>query len=345
VAEELDVGFLLKGSPDFLHQLRRYLSEHLFFGDFVFRDQQGRELDRAADLKDLVKKLHAVPAESVAYHAMRHDFSRWLRARAEFGLASRLRPRKFEDFPTVEALRDTLISEIDRHRRERVRGSVNPFRSEFFDGQEGIVQIGGGSLGGKGRGLAFASRLLDEVRLSDRFPGIRITVPAAVALGTAVFDQFLDENRLRSFALQSEDQAETLRRILAAPLPGDVMEALRKVVAVVHTPLAVRSSSLLQRCPPPCDPAGTAGGRRQAGVREHLRRQGQGVPRRHAVPPRGGGDGRDHPAGGRDASRGPLLPAHLRCGPLTQLLSPSAGEAGRRDRRRGPGAREDRRPG
>jgi DNA-binding NarL/FixJ family response regulator len=249
VAEELDVGFLLKGSPDFLHQLRRYLSEHLFFGDFVFRDQQGRELDRAADLKDLVKKLHAVPAESVAYHAMRHDFSRWLRARAEFGLASRLRPRKFEDFPTVEALRDTLISEIDRHRRERVRGSVNPFRSEFFDGQEGIVQIGGGSLGGKGRGLAFASRLLDEVRLSDRFPGIRITVPAAVALGTAVFDQFLDENRLRSFALQSEDQAETLRRILAAPLPGDVMEALRKVVAVVHTPLAVRSSSLLEDSP------------------------------------------------------------------------------------------------
>ena len=87
VAEELDVGFLLKGSPDFLHQLRRYLSEHLFFGDFVFRDDEGEEIDRAPDLKTLVAKLCTVPAESVAYHARRHDFSRWLRARAEFGLA------------------------------------------------------------------------------------------------------------------------------------------------------------------------------------------------------------------------------------------------------------------
>jgi hypothetical protein len=249
VAKELGVGFLLKGSPNFLQRLRRYLSEHLFFGDFVFRDQDGEEVDRATDLKGLVQKLQTVPAESVAYHAVRHDFSRWLRARAEFGLASKLRPQKFEEFPGVEALRDTLISEIDRHRRERARGSVNPFRSDLFDGQEGIVQIGGGSLGGKGRGLAFASRLLDEVRLSDRFPGIRITVPAAVVLGTAVFDQFLEDNDLRTFALQSDDHAETLGRILAAPLPGKIMEALRRVVAVVDTPLAVRSSSLLEDSP------------------------------------------------------------------------------------------------
>ncbi len=249
VAEELRVGFLLKNSPDFLHQLRRYLSEHLFFGDFVFRDRNDKEIDRAPDLKALVRKLRTVPAESVAHHAVRHDFSRWLRARAEFGLAAKLRPRLLEDYPSVEALRDSLVRDLDRYRRERNRGTVNPFRSELFDGEEGIVQIGGGSLGGKGRGLAFASRLLDEVRLSERFPDVHITVPAAVVLGTGVFDEFLDGNDLRTFALQSEDERETLSRILAAPLPGDVVKALRRVVSVFRTPIAVRSSSLLEDSP------------------------------------------------------------------------------------------------
>jgi len=249
IAEELNVGFLLKGSPDFLTQLRRYLSEHLFFGDFVFRNQAGDEVARARDLKALVAKLETVSAESLSYHALRHDFSRWLRARAEFGLAAKLRPRLLEDYATVEALRDSLIHDIDRYRRERNRGSVNPFRAEIFDGEEGIVQIGGGSLGGKGRGLAFASRLLDEVRLSERFPGVRIDVPAAVVLGTGVFDEFLDDNDLRSFALQSEDEHETLERILAAPLPGHVLTALRKVVTVMTSPIAVRSSSLLEDSP------------------------------------------------------------------------------------------------
>jgi CheY-like chemotaxis protein len=249
VAKELKVGFLLKGSPDFLHKLRRYLSEHLFFGDFVFRDQDGDEVSRAADLKELVRKLATVPAESVAYHARRHDFSRWLRARAEFGLAGQLRPRLLEDYESADALRDTLVRDIDLYRRERNRGSVNPFRPEFFDGEEGIVQIGGGSLGGKGRGLAFASRLLDDVHLLDRFPGVRINVPAAVVLGTHVFDQFLDDNDLRTFALESEEEGETLSRILNAPLPTDIVEALERVVSVVHTPLAVRSSSFLEDSP------------------------------------------------------------------------------------------------
>ncbi len=246
VASELGVGFLLKGSPDFLLQLRHYLSEHLFFGDFVFRDAHGRELARATDVKSLVAELKTVPSESVAYHARRHDFSRWLRARAEFGVAARLRPWRVEDFPTVDALRDSLVRDIDQYRRERTRGSVSPFRGEVFDGKEGIVQVGGGSLGGKGRGLAFASRLLDEARLSERFPGVRITVPSAVVLGTGVFDEFLDRNNLRAFALQSEDERETLTRILCARLPDEALTALERVVTVFRGPLAVRSSSLLE---------------------------------------------------------------------------------------------------
>ncbi len=249
LAEELGSGFLLKGSADLLGQLREYLSGHLFFGDFVFRDREGDEIDRAADLKTLVELLRTVTAESVAFHANRNDFSRWLRARAEFALADMLRPRQLEDFPSVEALRDDLVKSIDDYRRERNRGTVIPFRSDLFDAEEGIVQIGDGSLGGKGRGLAFASRLLDEVRLGDRFPGVNIRVPPAVVLATGVFDRFLDDNELRTFALQCDDEAATVSSILAGSLPGDVVESLRQVVSVVRGPLAVRSSSLLEDSP------------------------------------------------------------------------------------------------
>lgn len=249
VAKDLGVGFLLKRSPDFLGRLRRYLSEHLFFGDFVFRSASGEELDRAPDLKTLVEKLRSVPEESIAYHSRRHDFSRWLRARAEFGLAAKLRPRLLENFADVEDLRGSLVHDMDRYRRERTRGSVNPFRDHLFDGEEGMVQIGGGSLGGKGRGLAFASRLLDEVRLGERFPNVEIVVPPSVVLGTSVFDEFMDENDLRVFSLESEDEGETLARILHAPLPDTVMTSLERVIEVITDPLAVRSSSLLEDSP------------------------------------------------------------------------------------------------
>ena len=249
VAKALGVGFLLKRSPDFLGRLRRYLSEHLFFGDFVFRSASGEELDRAPNLKILVEKLRTVPEESISFHSRRHDFSRWLRARAEFGLAAKLRGQLLEDFSAVEELRNSLVREIDGYRRERTRGSVNPFRDQLFDGEEGMVQIGGGSLGGKGRGLAFASRLLDEVRLSERFPGVEIVVPPSVVLGTSVFDEFMDENDLRVFSLESQDEGETLKRILGAPLPDTVMTSLERVIEVITDPLAVRSSSLLEDSP------------------------------------------------------------------------------------------------
>ncbi len=250
LARRLGADFLLKGAPDFLARLRDTLTERLFFGDFVFRDpRDGSELLRSADLRSLVDALRTLPDASLAFHAGRNDFSRWLRARAEFGLADTLRPRQVEDFESLDALRDELIRTVDDFRRERSRGTVAPFRPRFFDGEEGIVQIGGGSLGGKGRGLAFASRLMDEVRLANRFPDLRIRVPPAVVLGTDVFDAFFTESGLRELALRSEDDAVTRNRIMASPLPEEVRSALAHVARIMDRPLAVRSSSLLEDSP------------------------------------------------------------------------------------------------
>ncbi|MEJ2538675.1 MAG: PEP/pyruvate-binding domain-containing protein [Gemmatimonadota bacterium] len=248
-ATSLDAGFLLKGSPDLLHQLRQALSGDLFFGDFVFRRHTGEELVRAEDLKSLVRILETVEADSISFHAARNDFSRWLRARAEFGLASELRPRRLEDFESVEHLRQELVDSIDRYRRERNRGTVTPFRAELFDAEEGIVLIGEGSLGGKGRGLAFASRLLDEVRLSERFPEVKIEVPPAVVLGTSLFHEFLNRNRLRGFALETEEEEEVVTRFLNSTLPPGMVSSLTAMERVLRGPIAVRSSSLLEDSP------------------------------------------------------------------------------------------------
>jgi hypothetical protein len=249
VADAQDAGFLLKGSPSMLRELRNHLTEHLFFGDFVFRMPDGSEVDRAGDLRALVEGLRFVAAESIAFHAERNDFSSWLRARAEFGLASALRPRQLSDYPSVEDLRDDLIRSIDAYRRARDRSAVADFDQETFEGAEGIVRIGGGSLGGKGRGLAFATRLLDHFSVTDRFPGVQVTVPPAVILGTEVFERFLEENGLRQFSLESDDFPEVQRRFQAGRFPEAAVEQLGALLEQVRHPLAVRSSSLLEDSP------------------------------------------------------------------------------------------------
>ncbi|MGK7312926.1 MAG: DUF5752 family protein [Candidatus Longimicrobiales bacterium M2_2A_002] len=249
LAEELNASFLLKGSPDMLARLRELLVDKFFFGDFVFRLPSGEELDRARNLKELVEKLRTVPAESIAYHGVRNDFSSWLRARAEFDPATKLRRRKVSDFDTLEDVRDSVIRAIDEFRRERTRGTVADFHPATFDPTMGIARIGGGSLGGKARGLAFAIRLLDRSHLSDQFEGIRISVPPAVVLGTDVFERFLESNGLRDFSLRSDDDEELLRRFREAPFPDEVRGQLREFLKMMTSPLAIRSSSLLEDSP------------------------------------------------------------------------------------------------
>ncbi|NNM07011.1 MAG: histidine kinase [Gemmatimonadetes bacterium] len=249
-AEGVASGFLLKGSPEMLDEIRQYLKDHSFFGDFVFRmNDNGEEVDRASDLRSLLEKLETVPVESVGYHGSRHDFSSWLRARGEFALAYRLRPRQVSDYPSFEELRQDLISSIGAYRRERSRSTVADYDPEVLSYAGGIMRIGGGSIGGKGRGLAFATRLVDRFGLEGRFPGVRIFVPPAVILGTDVFNEFLDGNGLRSLSLRSEDEGEMARRFADARFPWSARQQLASFLFANSHPLAVRSSSLLEDSP------------------------------------------------------------------------------------------------
>ncbi len=246
-AQALGVPFLRKYSDTLLADLRRFMVERFEFGDFVFRTPDGAEVGRAGDLKTMERLLSTVPEASLAYHAERNDFSRWLTSRTEFALAHKLRPRQLADFTSLEHLRRDLIDSIAEYRREQRETLIVDFDRQTFDGTGSFfARIGGGSLGGKARGLAFLRYLLNYHRAEQRFPGVHITVPPAVVLATDCYDQFLAKNRLLELALSGSLDGEILKAFLAAPLPKAVMADLRRFLEHVRWPLAVRSSSLLE---------------------------------------------------------------------------------------------------
>jgi CheY-like chemotaxis protein len=246
-ATEAGASFILKDSPHLMRELRQFMVKYFSFGDFVFRTPEGIEVGRATDLLSLEDQLRNVPAESIKFHGERNDFSNWLKARTEFWLAHQLRPRKVSDYSSIEELRVDLIDSLKNYRTIRQRGIITDFVKETFDPETSVARIGGGSLGGKARGLGFVNTLINDYNVRDRFEGITISVPAAVVIGTDVFDQFLEENNLRDFAFNCKDDREITKQFLEAPhFPEDILGELAAFLNIVRTPLAIRSSSLLE---------------------------------------------------------------------------------------------------
>lgn len=246
LAASVGANFLLKGSPLLLQELRKVMLQDFAFGDFVFKGKTGKELDRAADLRTLEEKLATVPDESITRHASRNHFSRWLKARTEFALAYELRPRKPSDFQDAEGLRQSLIRTIARYRLEQSQVLVTDFDRATFDLSGDFYRIGGGSLGGKARGLAFVRRMLGERRLREHFAGVEVAVPETAVLGTNTFDDFLELNDLKNFAIECDDDEEIQRRFSTARFPEGAEKDVAAFLEKAAWPLAVRSSSLLE---------------------------------------------------------------------------------------------------
>ena len=246
-AHQEGFSFLHKHSPTLLGDLRDILTDQVGFGDFVFRLPDKTEVARATDMNALETQLATVPAESVAYHAGRNHFSHWLMARTEFALAQKLRPRKVSDFRNTEHLRRDLIESIAEYRREQSQVLIGEFNPATFEPSLAFfLQIGGGSLGGKARGLAFIRHLLHQRRIGRRYPGIRIGVPATLVLTTEVFDNFLRDNDLLELALNGSDDDGIMRGFLDGTFPIALIDKLLGFLEGVRYPLAVRSSSLLE---------------------------------------------------------------------------------------------------
>ncbi|MFT4543240.1 MAG: CheY-like chemotaxis protein [Planctomycetota bacterium] len=245
-AEAIGASFLLKGSATVLHQMREVLVKRFGFGDFVFRGSDGKVVSRAADVQELKEAIREVSDETLLYHARRNHFSNWLKARTEFSLAERFRVRDADDFESMEELRSYVLAAIDASIVERRRTVIANFDRKSFEPSTSFTRIGGGSLGGKARGVAFANRILRTSGLEGSYPGVDILVPPAVVLGTEVFDQFLEYGHLREFAMEAHPSKEILMHFLDAPFPREADSNLLAFLQRVKYPLAVRSSSLLE---------------------------------------------------------------------------------------------------
>ncbi len=125
--------------------------------------------------------------------------------------------------------------------------SIPRFDRRFFDSDDSVSIVGCGPIGGKATGLALADRVLRDTYDTGSFEGMTISVPRFVVIGTDVFDAFMKRNGLSEIALDREAEDDRIANAFQrAEFPAEFAGDLRAIVNAVRTPLAVRSSSLLE---------------------------------------------------------------------------------------------------
>ncbi|WP_290121305.1 PEP/pyruvate-binding domain-containing protein [uncultured Duncaniella sp.] len=244
---EIGGTFIDKNSKKFPVDLGKAIINNFGFGDFVIRNpESGEEIFRIKSLKDLQKNIFDIPAEALYWHASFNDISRWLYSRAMFPIAEVIKHHRFRDLKDAPQVRKLFFDLIVKYRKMKNRGVVAIFQKERFDRYSNFARIGQGSLGGKGRGLAFIDSIIKKNPVCDNFDGISITIPRTVVLCTDIFDEFMESNKLYPIALSDAPDEEILDHFLKGKLPRRIKDDLLALFEVVDTPIAVRSSSLLE---------------------------------------------------------------------------------------------------
>ena len=246
-AEQLQASFIDKNSKKMEMDVQACMTEHFGFGDFVFRNPTTlKEIARVRNLKELQNIIYALPAESFEYHVQRNHISRWLYSRAMFPLAKFLRAVSYEQEKDLDHYRAVIADAIVQYRKVKNQGVVAIFKRDRFDRYSNFARIGEGSLGGKGRGLAFIDNMIKQHHTFDHIANAQVVIPKTVVLCTDVFDEFMETNELYQIALSDYDDDEILRNFLRAKLPDSLVADFFTFFDVVKSPIAVRSSSLLE---------------------------------------------------------------------------------------------------
>jgi hypothetical protein len=246
-AERYGAAFIDKNSKKMNIDLREEVRNGFGFGDFVFRNPTtGEEVARVRNLKELQNVIFAIPKESLLYHISRNHVSRWLYSRAMFPPAEFLKQITWESLQDVDAHRRIIFEAIVKYRKMKNQGVVAIFQRDRFDRYSNFARIGEGSLGGKGRGLAFIDNMVKRHPEFDNFENATVAIPKTVVLCTDIFDEFMDTNGLYQIALSDASDETILHAFLHAKLPDRLVEDFFAFFDVVHAPLAIRSSSLLE---------------------------------------------------------------------------------------------------
>lgn len=246
-AENLGFRFIDKNSKKMNIDLRNVMAEHMGFGDLIFRDPKTHEeIRRIRNLKELQDNIFSIPNDSMLYHLSRNHVSRWLCARAIFPVSEFLKTVTLEKLRDVDQHRQIIFDAIVQYRHMKNVGTVAVFKRDRFDAYSHFARIGDGSLGGKGRGLAFLDNIIKTHPEFNEFEGVKVSIPKTVVLCTDVFDQFMDNNNLYQLALSDAPDEEILQAFIKAQLPDQFIDDFKTFFEAIRHPIAIRSSSLLE---------------------------------------------------------------------------------------------------
>ena len=246
-AKLYEASFVDKNSKKMNIDLREIMYDNFGFGDFIFRNPNTmEEVARVRNLKELQNIIFAIPKESLLYHVQRNHVSRWLYSRAMFPAAEFLKQITWDSLQDVDGHRHVIFEAIVKYRKMKNRGVVAVFQRDRFDRYSNFARIGDGSLGGKGRGLAFIDNMVKRHPEFEEFENAAVSIPKTVVLCTDIFDEFMDTNSLYQLALSDADDDTILKAFLRAKLPDRLVEDFFAFFDVVKSPIAIRSSSLLE---------------------------------------------------------------------------------------------------
>ena len=246
-AEAEGFHFIDKNSTKMNVDLHHLMEEHMGFGDFIFRDPKTKEeVFRVSSLKELQDNIFKIPYDSMLYHVSRNHMSRWLTARAIFPVSAFLKHVTWHKLQDVDAHRQIIFDAIVQYRRMKNIGVVAVFDRLKFDRYAHFARIGEGSLGGKGRGLAFLDNIIKRHPELNQFEQAKVSIPKTVVLCTDFFDEFMEKNNLWTIALSDASDEEILQHFMRAQLPDSLIADFFTFFDAVKAPIAIRSSSLLE---------------------------------------------------------------------------------------------------
>jgi len=242
-AYKLNSIFINKDSETLLQDLKDFIIYYLGFGNFVYRDRLGRQIAVAKSLKEFETHLRTIPDESLIKHASKNHFSLWLMARGEIQAAKIINPVKVSDFNTTNELREYILNVISKYRQDKDKGKVINFdKSITFDGKN-IISFASGTLGGKGRGLAFINNLVNNVDFHNIISDINIKTPKTIIIGTSEFEDFINKNNLNKYIYTEKNYNNLKKTFLKLQLSYNLTKRLKILLKLIKKPLAIRSSS------------------------------------------------------------------------------------------------------
>jgi CheY-like chemotaxis protein len=246
IVNESGISFLNKNSPNMHLELCTYIKDNYGFGDFIFRNPDGSIISRASIIDEFEETIRILSEESLIYHANRYHFSRWFKARTEFEWAEQICHAEVSEFQNPKRLREYILDIIRMYFKRIQEGVITDFEQSKVDMDNSLLKLGSGSLGGKGRGIAFFNFMLSQTNLSNKYEHIRIKTPQSFVICSEVFEEFLIMNDLQEMAVNTENDETISKKFLSSELPTELTDKLHILIEKINYPLAVRSSSILE---------------------------------------------------------------------------------------------------